>query len=68
MYTPAICILVIGVVLLILNVVIFFGDYKESIAYPIRRKKLYWNGAIIFSTIGMIVLGTIYIFMINNQL
>ncbi len=68
MYTPAIFILILGIVLLILNIVLFFGDYKETIAYPVRRKKLYLNGIIILSTIGMLVLGTIYIFMINNQL
>lgn len=68
MYTPAICVLLVGIFLFVLNVVIFLGDYKETVTYPERKNKLYINGAVTLSTIGMIVIGTIYIFMINNQL
>lgn len=68
MYVPAICLLVIGIVFLILNLILFFKDYKDTIVYPKKRKKLYANGLVLLATIGLIVLATVYLFMINNQL
>ncbi|EME3519420.1 hypothetical protein Q9910_002342 [Enterococcus faecium] len=69
MYTPAICLLVTGVILLIFNSYLFFRDYKEQLSYPSQKKKnLYLNGVVLLETMGVIVLGVVYLFMINNQL
>ncbi|EGO2801368.1 MULTISPECIES: hypothetical protein [Enterococcus] len=69
MYTPAICLLVTGMILLILNSYLFFRDYKEQLSYPPQKKKnLYLNGVVLLETMGVIVLGVVYLFMINNQL
>lgn len=68
MYTPAICLIILGVILLILNILLFFDEYKKTIGNPKKRKKLAINICVLVSTIGLIILGTIYLFMINNQL
>ena len=68
MYMPAISILILGVSLLILNIVIFFDDYKVTIINPEKKKLLYANGVIISSSIGLIVLSIIYFLTINKQL
>lgn len=68
MYVPAICLLALGIVFLILNLILFFRDYKDTIIDPKKRKKLYVNGVVLLSTISLIVLATVYLFMINNQL
>lgn len=68
MYTSAISLLGLGALLLILNILFFFNDYKETVVAPAKKKMLYVNGLVIFSSLGVIILSTIYIFMINNQL
>lgn len=68
MYTPAFCLLAIGTVLLILNIILFFNDYKETIASPNKKKMLYVNGILITFSCSIVILSTIYVFMINNQL
>lgn len=68
MYTPAISILLVGIFLFIVNIIIFLGDYKETISYPKRKNKLYFNGFVVLFTIAMIVMSIVYIFTVNNQL
>lgn len=68
MYVPAICLLVSGILFLTLNIILFFRDYKETFISQKKSKKLYLNGVVILSNIGLIVLAIIYLFMIDNQL
>lgn len=68
MYTLAICLLIVGIVLFALNILLFFNDYKATITDPSKKKMLYVNGIIFLSSAGVVILSTVYIFMINNQL
>ncbi|HGF7960119.1 TPA: hypothetical protein QFC75_002421 [Enterococcus faecium] len=68
MYTSAICFLIVGIVLLALNILLFFNDYKATITVPSKKNMLYVNGIVLLSSLGVVVLSTVYIFMINNQL
>lgn len=68
MYTLAICLLVVGIILLASNILLFFNDYKETITAPSKKKMLYVNGIVLLSSLGVVILSTVYIFMINNQL
>lgn len=68
MYTSAICFLIVGIVLLLLNILLFFNDYKATLTMPSKKKILYTNGIVLLSSLGIVILSTIYIFMINSQL
>lgn len=68
MYTLAICFLIVGIVLLALNILLFFNDYKATITVPSEKNMLYVNGIVLLSSLGVVILSTVYIFMINNQL
>ncbi|MBC9722694.1 MAG: hypothetical protein H9W82_15855 [Lactobacillus sp.] len=68
MYLLAICLLGIGILLLVLNILLFFNDYKETIKVSSKKKKLYVNGIVLLSSLGVVILSTVYIFMINSQL
>lgn len=68
MYTIAICLLIVGILLLGLNLLLFFNDYKETITVPSKKKMLYVNGIVLLASLGVVILSTVYIFMINNQL
>lgn len=68
MYTLAICLLIVGIVLLALNILLFFNDYKAAIMVPSKKKMLYVNGIVLLFSLGVVILSTVYIFMIANQL
>ena len=70
MYTSAIISMVVGIVFLILNILIFFNEYKYSINVPNENKKgkFFINGIILLSSLGVIIISTIYLFMIYDQL
>ena len=68
MYSLPICLLVVGILLLIVNSLLFFNDYKATLTNSMKKSRLYVNGIVLLSSVGVIVLSTVYIFMINNQL
>ncbi|MGL9915197.1 hypothetical protein IGI95_002668 [Enterococcus sp. DIV0784] len=68
MYNLPICLLVVGISLLVLNSLLFFNDYKTTFTKSIKKSYLYVNGIMLISSVGVIVLSIVYIFMINSQL
>ncbi|HAP3574441.1 TPA: hypothetical protein IUD81_002679 [Enterococcus faecalis] len=68
MYNLPICLLVVGIVLLVLNSLLFFNDYKATLMKTLKKSRLYVNGVVLLSSVGVIILSVVYIFMINNQL
>ncbi|MBO1106623.1 hypothetical protein FQT01_15240 [Enterococcus faecalis] len=68
MYSLPICLLVVGILLLVLNSLLFFNDYKATLTNSLKKNRLYVNGFVLLSSVGVIVLSTVYIFMINSQL
>lgn len=68
MYNLPICLLVVGTILLGLNSLLFFNDYKAILTKSIKKSQLYVNGLVLLSSVGVIILSIVYIFMINNQL
>lgn len=68
MYSLPICLLVVGTILLGLNSLLFFNDYKAILTKSIKKNQLYVNGLALLSSVGVIILSIVYIFMINNQL
>lgn len=68
MYMPAVSIIIVGSVLFILNVLLFFRQYKENLTNPRRKRSLYINGILFISSIGVIALGITEFVIINNQL
>lgn len=68
MYSLPICLLIVGIILLVLNSLLFFSDYKATLTKSIKKSQLYVNGIVLLSSVGVIVLSIVYIFMINSQL
>ncbi|ELA94247.1 hypothetical protein [Enterococcus faecium] len=68
MYTPAFCWLTVGGLFLIVNLVLFFQDYKQALTSPNEKKQLVINGLLLAFSLAIIVFSIIYLFLINNQL
>lgn len=68
MYSLPICLLVVGTILLGLNSLLFFNDYKATLTKSIKKNQLYMNGLALLSSVGVIILSIVYIFMTNSQL
>ena len=68
MYWQPILLFGIGGCLLIGNVLILLRDYKHNLIVEGRKNKLWINALVILLSIGIVVLGTIYLFIINQQL
>lgn len=68
MYSLPICLLAVGTILLGLNSLLFFNDYKATLTKSIKKNQLYVNGLALLSSVGVIILSIVYIFMTNSQL
>lgn len=68
MYWQPVLLMGIGGCLLIGNVFMLLRDYKYNLTVDGRKNKLWMNALVILSAIGIVVLGTIQLFIINQQL
>lgn len=66
-YTPMFLIL-FGIVFLVLNIFLFLNDYRKVTLRQYKRKKLYVNWLALISSFVLAGIGTIYLFLIYDQL
>lgn len=68
MYYAPLFLIVLGIIFIVLNIFFFLNDYRKVTLRQFKREKLYVNWLALISSFVLTGIGTIYLFLIYDQL
>lgn len=68
MYYIPLFLIVLGIIFIVLNIFFFLNDYRKVTQRQFKREKLYVNCLALISSFVLTGIGTIYLFLIYDQL